>query len=49
VGDREHHGGGRDRNRHGGNGRERGQDRETNGSDQGEGHQPDDAAPDPVS
>jgi Domain of unknown function (DUF4167) len=49
VGDREHHGGGRDRNRHGGNGRERGQDRETNGSDQGETHQPDDAAPDPVS
>lgn len=48
-GNREHHGGGRDRDRgrHGGNGREG--NRDTNGSDQPEAHQPDETTPDPVS
>ena len=47
TGDREHHPGGRDRGRHGGNGREAA--REQDGADQGEAHQPDDTATDPVS
>ena len=49
AGDREHHPGGRDRGRQGGNGREGGRDRDSNGSDQPEAHQPDDTATDPVS
>jgi Domain of unknown function (DUF4167) len=48
TGDREHHGGGREHGRHGGNGREAPRDREANGSDQPEPHQPDETTSDPV-
>ncbi len=46
IGDREHHGGGRDRGRQGGNGRE--DMRDQNGGDQPEPQQGDDTATDPV-
>jgi hypothetical protein len=51
-GNREHHSGGREHGggRHrGGNGREGAGERDANGSDQGEEHQPDETTPDPVS
>jgi len=46
TGDREHHGGGRDRGRQGGNGREA--TRDQNGADEPEAVAPDDNAPDPT-
>ncbi|MGH6803496.1 MAG: DUF4167 domain-containing protein [Methyloceanibacter sp.] len=46
TGDREHHGGGRDRGPQGGNGREG--MRDANGADEPEAPQPDDTAPDPT-
>jgi uncharacterized protein DUF4167 len=47
AGNREHHPGGRDRNRHGGNGHEAG--REQNGADQPEAQATDETSTDPVS